>query len=66
MCGDVNGDGVVELGDIVYEINYVFRNDSSPAPRAVGDVNCDGVVELGDVVYLINYVFRDDPPPCGQ
>lgn len=66
MCGDVNGDGVVELGDIVYEINYVFRNGPPPVPGAVGDVTCDGVVELGDVVYLINYVFRDGPPPCSQ
>ena len=64
MCGDATGDGVVDLGDIVYEINYVFRNGPPPVPRAVGDVNCDGIEDLGDIVYKINYVFRGGPPPC--
>jgi len=66
MCGDVNGDGVVELGDMVKLINYLYRGGPPPEPVATGDVTCDGVVELGDVVYLINYVFRNGPPPCSQ
>lgn len=64
VCGDVTGDGGVELGDIVYLINYLFRSGPAPDPLEAGDVNaCDAVVELGDVVYLINYVFRNGPPP---
>jgi hypothetical protein len=65
ICGDANNDGVVELGDIVYLINYVFKQPA-PAPEpyeCVGDVNHDGVVELGDIVYLINYVFKQPAPP---
>lgn len=62
--GDVNGDGVIELGDIVYLINYVFRGGDPPCPMETGDANCDGIVELGDIVYLINYVFRSGPPPA--
>ena len=63
-CGDVNNDGVVELGDIVYLINYLFRAGPVPVPyECVGDVNNDNVVALGDVVYLINYLFRAGPPP---
>jgi len=62
--GDVNGDGVIELGDIVYLINYVFRGGDPPCPMEAGDANCDGIVELGDIVCLINYVYRSGPPPA--
>ena len=64
VCGDVNGDGVVELGDVVYLINFLYRSGPAPEPLEAGDVNtCDAVVELGDVVYLINYLFKNGPPP---
>jgi hypothetical protein len=61
--GDASGDGVVELGDVVYILNYLFRNEAPPDPYAAGDANCDGKVELGDAIYLLNYLFRNGPPP---
>jgi parallel beta-helix repeat protein len=64
--GDANGDGVVDPADVVYLINYLFRNGPVPNPLMVGDVNCDGEVGPGDIVYLINYLFRGGPPPCDQ
>ena len=62
--GDVNTDGVIELGDVVYLINYLFKGGPPPDPLWTGDVNCDGVIDIGDVVYLINYLFKGGPPPC--
>ena len=65
VCGDVNNDGIINVGDIVYLLNYLYKQpwpDPVPYP-CVGDVNNDDVVELGDIVYLINYVFRAGPPP---
>ncbi|MCK4403722.1 MAG: S8 family serine peptidase [candidate division Zixibacteria bacterium] len=61
--GDANGDGVIELGDVVYLINYLYREGPAPDPLWTGDCNCDEIVELGDVVYLINYLFRGGPAP---
>jgi hypothetical protein len=62
--GEITGDGLVNLGDIVFLIAYVFKSGPAPCPLEAGDVNCDGVVNLGDIVYLIAYVFRGGPPPC--
>lgn len=62
--GDVNNDSVVDLGDAIYLIDYLYRYGPEPMPWETGDVNCDGIIDLGDVVYLINYLFRDGPPPC--
>ena len=64
MCGDANGDGVVDVGDMVYEINYLYKNGDPPEPMATGDVNCDEIVNIGDVVYLINWLFRGGLLPC--
>ena len=62
--GDVNEDMVIDVGDVVYLLNYLFKGESPPDPLQAGDTNSDGVVDLGDVVYLLNYLFKGgDPPP---
>ncbi|MCK4404642.1 MAG: hypothetical protein KAW02_06070, partial [candidate division Zixibacteria bacterium] len=63
--GDPNGDQVVDLGDIVFLTNHLYRGGEPPDPQAAGDANGDCVVDLGDVVYLINYLFRGGTPPVG-
>lgn len=64
-CGDTNGDGVVDLGDVVYLISYLYKGGPAPNPLEVGDATCDGVIDIGDVVYLIEYLYRNGPPPPG-
>ena len=63
LCGDVNRDAVVDVGDVVYLINYLFKSGPAPNPVNSGDVNGDVVVDVGDVVYLINYLFKSGPVP---
>jgi hypothetical protein len=68
MRGDVNDDGVINVTDVVYLINYLFLVPPGPAPipSEAGDVNCDGVINVTDVVYLINFLFLVPPgPPPG-
>jgi hypothetical protein len=62
-CGDANSDEVVDVGDVVYVINYLFKSGPTPDPIQAADTNCDGVVDVGDVVYLINYLFKGGFPP---
>jgi hypothetical protein len=64
--GDVNQDEVIDIGDIVYLISYVFYSGTAPVPLEIGNVNCDEEIDIGDIVYLINYVFYGGPNPCGQ
>jgi hypothetical protein len=61
--GDVNADGLINGGDMVYLINYLYRNGPPPPSMEVGDVNCDGYVNSADVVFLIGYLFRGGPAP---
>ncbi|MGB8657989.1 MAG: dockerin type I domain-containing protein [Candidatus Zixiibacteriota bacterium] len=61
--GDPTGDGVIDAGDVVFLINYLFREGPAPAPLRVGDANCDQLVDSGDVVFLINYLFKSGSAP---
>jgi hypothetical protein len=62
--GDANRDGLIDIADVLYLINYLFIDGPAPEPLEAGDVNCDGLVEIADLVYLINYLFIGGPPPC--
>src|SRR5206468_308419 len=59
--GDANGDGVVNVADVFYLINYLFT--SGPPPVGPADVNGDGLVTVADIFYLINYLFAGGPAP---
>jgi hypothetical protein len=61
--GDVNRDYLVNVGDVVFLLNYLYKGGPPPEVEESGDVNSDGVVELGDVVYLVNYLYKSGPPP---
>jgi hypothetical protein len=61
--GDVNNDGIVDVGDVVYLISFLYRGGPPPVPMSMGDVNCDGIANLGDVVFLIGYLYRGGPIP---
>jgi hypothetical protein len=62
--GDVTGDGIVNVADVVYLLNYLFAGGSPPDPLEAGNVTCDGVINIADIVYLVNYLFTDGPDPC--
>jgi hypothetical protein len=61
LCGDVTNDGIIDAGDIIYMINYLFKHGQSPAPLLRGDITGNGVIEAGDIVALINYLFKGYP-----
>jgi hypothetical protein len=64
--GEVNETPPINILDIVYLINYKYKEGPDPAPYPVcsGDPNCDCTVNILDIVYLINYKYKDGPLPC--
>jgi uncharacterized membrane protein len=63
LRGDVSPNGVVNIADIVYLLNYIWINGPDPDPICLGDVNRDGVVDVLDVSYLASYLFEYGTPP---
>ena len=67
ICGDCNDDGLVDIGDVLYLINYLFLDGSEPDPVGCGgNANGDGQLDIGDVLHLINYLFIEGPPPVDE
>jgi hypothetical protein len=66
VCGDASGDQDVNIGDVVFLVNYIFNFEPAPDPYESGDATCNGVVDIGDAVFLVNYIFRSisSPSPC--
>jgi len=62
-CGDTNGDGAINILDITYLINYLYRGGPAPDPLGKADVNSDGTVNILDITYLINYLYKGGPAP---
>jgi hypothetical protein len=63
--GDVDGNGFINVSDIVFLIQFVFAFGDRPQPIVlIGDADCSGFVNVSDIVHLIGFVFGDGPPPC--
>jgi hypothetical protein len=62
--GDFDQDGMVDVSDLVFLINRLFYQGTTPAPLFIGDINCNDVVDIKDVVFLIDYLFYQGSSPC--
>jgi hypothetical protein len=66
VCGDAFRDGWVNVGDVVFLINYIFKNGDAPYPLEIADANGDGGISVGDAVYLIEYIFKGGADPISE
>ncbi|NMC43983.1 MAG: hypothetical protein GYA46_08685, partial [candidate division Zixibacteria bacterium] len=64
MRGDANSDLKVDIADVTYIIDYVFRQGPSPLLPDAADANFDTDVNVTDALYLVNYIFKHGPPPA--
>ena len=70
--GDTNGDGEINIADVIFLLVYLFSGGLLPCPDG-GDVNDDGVVDIADAIFLLTYLFGGNlqgdsspPPPFGS
>jgi len=61
--GDMDGNGIYSVVDVVHLINCTFL-DLGFCDICYTDVNCDGIPTPADVVLELNRVFLDVPFPC--
>lgn len=64
LCGDVTNNGIVDLSDAIYLLNFLFKGGPAPKPyTCVGDVKKDGKVDLSDALIILNFLFKGGTPP---
>jgi hypothetical protein len=61
--GDANGDGVINIADVMYMVNYLYKSGPYPASFEAGDANCDGDHGILDILILVNYLYKGGRPP---
>ncbi|MBR7029730.1 MAG: leucine-rich repeat protein, partial [Prevotella sp.] len=54
--GDANGDGDVDIADVVCIVNYIVGKPNTNFVPAAADANKDNAVDIADVVYIVNYL----------
>lgn len=68
--GDANDDALLDIGDVVSLLGYLFSGGALTC-RDAGDTNDDGLVNVADPISLLGYFFSGGaapPPPypgCG-
>lgn len=62
--GDVDGNFSVDIGDIVFYVEYSFADGPPPVwPRWRADVDASGALDVADIVAMAEYSFSEGPAP---
>ena len=62
-CGDISGNGIINVQDVVYLINYLYKGGPAPVSERAVDVNNSGSIDILDAVYMINYLYKSGAEP---
>ena len=60
--GDANVDLLVDIGDVITILDYLFSQGAGPECQARMDVNDDNALDIGDGIYLLNSLFVSGSP----
>ena len=64
ICGDAGGDGALNILDVAYIINYLYRGGPAPYPIESADMDSSGGINILDITRLINYLYKGGPAPA--
>ena len=56
--GDVNGDGLVNVTDIVATVNYIMEKPSDNFNKDAADLNGDGQINVTDIVKMVSIIMN--------
>jgi hypothetical protein len=65
LRGDANSDGRLDVSDVMFIVNFLYKAGRTPASFEASDVNFDQAIDLKDATYLNNYFYKQGPPPVG-
>lgn len=61
VSGDANNDGMVNITDAVFIVQYIFNSGPAPINQSYTDVTADCLVNITDATTIIGFIFGGDP-----
>ena len=61
ICGDANDNGSVNVLDLTFLVNFLYKQGPAPNHTQAADVNRTGTVNILDITYLINFLYKHGP-----
>ena len=61
--GDANADGILNITDGVFVLNYLFLGGTAPTCQDSADANDDSQLNITDGVFILNYLFLGGTTP---
>jgi len=62
-CGDADDNEAINILDITFLINYLYKGGPEPESIWAADPSGDSVINILDITYLINYLYKGGPVP---
>jgi C1A family cysteine protease len=62
-AGDANHSGLVNIQDITYLINFLYKSGPGPSCYYEGDANGSKIINIQDITYLINNLYKGGLAP---
>lgn len=66
LMGDTNGDGSIDVADVVAVVNYILDKPAASFVSEAADLNEDGSIDVADVVKLVSMVLKQNPASAPQ
>ena len=63
LRGDLDHNGIVDIADLVYFIDYIFKGGVESVCYEESNVNAVKPVDILDLTYLIEYLYLNGPMP---
>ncbi len=64
--GDANGDGDINVSDIVEIVNYILEKPSARFVAAAADLNGDGEINVTDIVRVVSIIMQSNTSAARQ
>ncbi len=61
--GDTNRDFRINILDLTFLVDRIFRGGPPPITIQAGDMNTDFTINVNDLTFIIDFIFRGGPPP---
>jgi hypothetical protein len=62
LPGDATGDNVLNILDVTYIVNYIYKDGPEPQPvLETADADGNGKINILDISRIVNYLYKNGP-----